>query len=111
MILDRAALDKELKLKTEEVPVGSGKVLVTEVTALEYMEVYDSEAAKNDKGDPDGSKFTAALAVRCIVDKKGQRLYGDNEADLLRNGSSSVYTKLILAVKRVNGLGVDPIKN
>lgn len=111
MILDRAALDKELKLKTEEVPVGSGKVLVTEVTALEYMEVYDSEAAKNDKGEFDGSKFAAALAVRCIVDKNGKRLYSDDEAGVLRNGSSAIYTKLVLAVKRLNGLGAEPAKN
>lgn len=110
-VLDKKSLLKALELKKETVVIEGGEVIVTEITATEYMDVYESPGAKNDKGEFDGVKFSALLAARCIVDAKGNRLFADEEADLLRNGSSSVFSKISAVVKRLNGLAGDEAKN
>ncbi len=107
MALDKSAILKAMALKSETVTIDGGEVLLQEVTATEYMEVYNSDAAKNDKGEFDGTKFTSLLATRCIIDKKGKRVFEDSDAELLRNGSTAVYTKLAMAVKRLCGLGAE----
>lgn len=107
MILDKAAIIKAMKLKTETIKIDGGEVIISEVTALEYMDAYTSDLAKDEKGEFDGTKFTSLLATRCIVDAKGKRIFDDADAELIRNGSSSIYTKIIVKVKDLNGLGAD----
>lgn len=106
MVLDKKAILNAMKLKQEKVEIDGGSVIVQEVSAAEYMEVYSSEAVKSNN-EFDGTLFTSILATRCIVDAKGKRIFDDADAETLRNGSTAVYTKIALAVKRVNGLGTD----
>lgn len=105
--LGKAAILKAMALKKETVEVEDGQILLTEVSASEYMEVFNSDAAKDDKGEFDGTRFTSLLATRCIVDDEGNRVFADDDAETLRNGSTAIYTKIALAVKRLNGLGVE----
>lgn len=105
--LGKAGILAALQLKKETLTIGDGEVTLTEITANEYMEVYGSDAAKDESGEFDGSRFTALLITRCIVDAKGKRILEDTDAEALRNGSSGTYTKLAMAVRRLNGLGLD----
>lgn len=104
---DKESLLNEVKLNTETVTIGGRGVILTEVSAAEYMDIYNSPEAKNEKGEWDGTRFTSLLVTRCIVDGKGQRMYDDADADKFRNGSTAVYTKLAAAVRRLNGLGAE----
>lgn len=103
-VLDKAGILSAGKLKSEVVKLKSGDVIVSQITATEYMEVYGSEAVKDDKGEFDGNKLTAVLAARCIVDAKGKRIFADTDADALRGMSAPIYTDIIMAVKRMTGL-------
>jgi hypothetical protein len=105
--LDKAGILKAMELKRETVTVEGGEIILTEIPADEYMEIYTSDAAKDANGEFDGTKFTALLATRCIIDKKGKRIFDDADAEQLRKGSTAVYTKIAMAVKRLNGLGID----
>lgn len=111
MVLDREAILTELKLKTERVPFGSGEVIVRELDAPGYMDAYQNPLAKGEGEGVDGEKFTALLATRCIVDEEGVRIFTDEDAELLRAGASSRYSKLVGAVNCINGLTTDPAKN
>jgi hypothetical protein len=106
MALDKQGILDALKLKTKTVTLDNGEAIITEISATEYMEVFNSDAAKDEQGEFDGTKFTALLATRCIVDADGNRIFSDAEAGLLSSGASATFLKLSSAVKDLNGIGV-----
>ena len=105
MALDKTGILNALKLRTETVPIEGGDVIIKEITADEYMELFNSDAVKNKKGELDGKIFASILATRCIVDESGNRIFKDSDASALSNGSTAVYSKIAVAVKALNGLG------
>ena len=105
MVLDKAGLLKKLELKTDKITIDGDTVRLTEISAADYMSIYNSDAVKDDKGEWDGTKFTAALACRCIIDEAGTRVFGDDDGALLSGGSTPVYKQIAEAVNRVNGMG------
>lgn len=108
MALGKKELLAELQLKKDTVTLSSGVVNIRELSAPEYLAIYHGEAAKDKDGEFDGNKFTSLLVAACVVDAKGARLFTDGEAEQLSGGSSSVYLKLALKVKELNGLGISP---
>lgn len=109
-LLDKSSILSAMALKTETVQLDGGEVIVSEVTAESYMEIWESPLAKTD-GDRDGSKFSSLLVTRCIVDGSGNRIFADDEVAALRQGSTRVYTKLVAASQRVNGMAAELPKN
>lgn len=110
MALDKAAILKAMALKTERIRVEGGEVIMSEISADDYMDAFNNPLSKTD-GEYDGTKFTALLVTRCIVNEKGQRVFDDTDIDVIRNGSSRVYTALVKAAQRLNGLSGDETKN
>jgi len=110
-LLDKNALIQALRLKTEEVKLEDGHILVTEIPAAEYMEICNNPNVKDAAGDTDGQAFMALLSAHCIVDESGCRVFEDNEAGLLANASPAAYARVLAAVQRLNGLGDDTRKN
>ena len=108
MVIDKATLLKNMALKTALIPMDGGDVSLKELSAVEYMEVYNS--LMDDKGEVDSDKLTSMLVVRSILDKKGQRMFTDEEAKTLREGSSMRYAKLAIAVNKLHTPGTD-LKN
>jgi hypothetical protein len=108
-VLTRESLIKESALKTEVIKFESGEAVVRELGADEYLDALDSPFAKTD-GKYDGPKFTALMVVRCLYDKKGKRLFTDEDGEQLRKGSFALYRKIVAVVNRVNGLDGD-VKN
>lgn len=101
----KTALLGAIKLKSETVHINGGEVIVQEVTASEYMEVHQSELSKGEDGEFDGALFASVLATHCIVDRKGNRIFEDSDAALLRGGSTTEYAKILKAVNKLNGIG------
>jgi len=99
------------KLKTETVDINSKGVIVTELTAMDYMDVLNSPLCNDAAGEWDGTIFMSLLTAHCIVDDKGNRIYADADAASLRSMSTPIYNKIVAAVKRLNGLTGDETKN
>lgn len=103
--MTREELLQAAKLKSEAVELGHGQVvIVTELSAEEYLQALDHPDVKNDDGDYNGAAFNSLLVVLCVRDGDGNRLFTDDDASLIRNGSFAVYRKLVAAVNRINGL-------
>lgn len=100
----KEAILNAMKLKSENATISGGEVIIKEVTAEEYQTLFSSETVKDLAGEFDGNVFASILATRCIVDADGNRIFEDTDAPSLRNGSSAEYTKIILTVKKVNGI-------
>lgn len=108
MILNKEQILSELKLRTEEVQLVSGSVLMSELSAADYFDLY---ASLSEGGEIDTVGFSQALVARCVVDEQGQHLFDQSETELLHKGSFTVFEKLSAAARRLNGLGKSAIKN
>jgi hypothetical protein len=105
-IHSKAAFLKAISRKSETVDISGDEVTVSELTATEYMAVYNNPRVLDEKGVVDGLKFTALLIARCVVDKDGDRMLTDDDIDMVAEGSSAAFGKLGEAVKQLNGIGV-----
>ncbi len=101
----------EMTLKKETVELATGSVIVSEASAEDYMKAYSSDLSKDENGEFSGVKFTSLLAVRSILGEDGKRMFADEEAETLRTSSSAFFTKIVAAIKRLNGLTEAEAKN
>ncbi len=106
----REQLLKAAEPKTETVTVGNITATATELSAEQYLDTLNHPTCKIDD-KYDGAAFTALLVARCMRDSDGQRIFADDDAGLLRQGSFSVYRQLAEAANRINGLMGDEVKN
>lgn len=105
MSLDKAGFLAAIARKTEPLTLPSGEIIISELTATEYMEAYSSPLVKDDKGGVDGLKLTALLITRCVVGDDGARLLTDEDIEAVKDGSSATFGQIGEVVKRLNGLG------
>ena len=99
-LITRDFLLKNRHLKRERVAfpeLGEGiEMIITELSAGAAVEF--SEAASGGKGNP------ADLAVRCLVDETGERLFKDEEAgELASRLSVVVLNKIAATTLRLSG--------
>ncbi len=93
----------------EDVPIPElgGKVITLRgLTALE-QDAYDESLWEGKPGTPE-RKFNpvnirARLVVRCAVNKKGQRLFKDEDATVLGATRTDLVQRLFLVAQRLNG--------
>lgn len=108
-MLDKSAIlaAQDLKTETVSVPEWSGDVLVRTLTAA-AREAYSSSLVGAD-GKPNGSGFKVKLLVRCIVDEAGNRVFGDEDADLLEAKSSAAIERVFKVADRLNQISTAAI--
>lgn len=111
MVLDKAALLAEMELQTEIVKLKTGNVIVKELSAVDYMEAFESPLSQDAQGEYSAVRFTALMVVRSAVDEAGDRIMADDDAEAFRNGGGSVFRKIAAAVNRVNGTTGEEAKN
>lgn len=114
MSLTRDAILGAQDIKTEEVPVPEwgGSVFVRGLTAAQR----DSFEASMFVGEGDDRKFSAEnirakLLVRCLVNEAGERLFADNEDEVLGAHSGAVLDRLFTVAQRLSGIARDDLKN
>jgi len=95
------AADCERKTKVVKVPAWGGEVIVRELNAEEYD---DYEATLFREGVKGAENARARLAVRCIVDETGVRLFSDADAALLGKKSAAAIRKVADVAQRLNKL-------
>lgn len=72
---------------------------------------YELSMDFNDEGTPqDRLNIQTKLAVRALVDKDGDRIFGDDDLDLLAAKNSEALQMIFEAAAEVNGLTKDSIR-
>jgi hypothetical protein len=108
MILNREGFLKETELKKEIVSLENGDVIVSEMSAEDYLELC--QLCKLDGSDKEGSykldvkKFNPGLVAFCVVDEKGDRIFLNEDIPLLSKRSQKQFSKIILKAQQLNGL-------
>lgn len=124
MVLDRNSLLETMKLKTEEVELDGGKVIVSELSGPDYIKLYSDPANQkatgritkvNGKDEPEMTiemgRFQAALIVYGVVDTDGKRIFKDEDIDLVARGSQGPFLKLAEVARKLNGFNGEEVKN
>jgi hypothetical protein len=60
---------------------------------------------RNGKTEPNLENMRARLAVACLVDEKGDRIFKDEDAAALGKKSSKVLERLAKVAQKLNGIG------
>jgi len=108
-MLNREELLAALQLKTEIVELDGGPVRISEISATDYLALW--ERHRRDDDTIDMATFTPELIAACLVDDEGQRLFTDADATLLARSAKAPFFQLADACRRINGLGGDEVKN
>lgn len=111
MTLTKDEFFEELSLETERVQIGKGEVVVTEIGAVDYHELYSDRANFDENGNVDMKKFINALIVRAVLDEDGNRLLTIDDIPRLAKAKPKPFIKLSNVVRRLNGLTGDEVKN
>lgn len=101
-------------LPMEEVPTpewGEGSfVFVRTMSGTERDAFEQSMLAAKKGGTTNLVNIRARLAVLCICDEKGQRLFADDDAEALGKKSAMVLDRIFEVAQRLNGIGVKDVK-
>jgi len=106
-LLSRDDILNAQDLPTERVYVDpwGGEVLVRGLTAAERDE-YEASIVrrKGQKTEVDMRNIRAKLVVRCVVDENGQRVFRDEDAELLGQKSAAAVDRIFEVAQRLSGL-------
>jgi hypothetical protein len=105
MILSREQILAAQDLRREKVavPEWGGDVFVKALTGLERDGFDMSLIGADRKADLLGAR--AKLAVRCIVDENGERLFSDDDVPHLAAKSATALERIGRVAQRLNGMG------
>ncbi len=120
-----ADIVKSVDLKKEEVEVAEwgGSVLMRELTSKErdHFEATSFVETLDDNPDKPGEKLItrrpildnlrARLVALCMVDDAGNRLFGDDEVEVLGGKSAAVLSRLFTVAQRLNGLAAKAVED
>lgn len=113
-ILTKEELFAEGALKTENVTLKSGDVIVSEIGGSDYIKLWsdpNNQKEVDGKSEVDMSRFTPALLSYSVVDEAGNRLFDEADIDRLAKFNSEVFLKLSEVARRLNGLSGEEVKN
>jgi hypothetical protein len=105
MILTREQIlaAEDLRREKVSVPEWGGDVFVKAMTGLERDSFEMSLIGVDRKAYLLGAR--GKLAVRCIVDEHGSRLFNDDDFDHLSAKSASALDRVGRVAQRLNGIG------
>lgn len=105
---DQILSSQDLKTKKVNISEWGGDVIVKCMTGGERSS-YDAEVyvGDGDKLELDKKNFRSKLLVRCLVDDKGERLFADEDFELIDKKSSKALDKIFVVARELNGIGVD----
>jgi hypothetical protein len=110
MVLDKTGVLEELKLISEEVPLGKGSVIVSEISAVEWDELISSDEFRVD-GKISEKKLQPALVARAVLNPDGSRMFTDDEAATVAHSAKKPFRAILKTVMKLNGLGDEAVKN
>lgn len=96
----------DLKPEKLEIPEWGGFVYIRKMTGRERGEI--EAYSRNGK---DLTDFRALLAVRCVCDETGKRIFTDADQAVIGQKSAEALDRILLAVTKVNALGEQGVKD
>ena len=108
MFLDKDAFLEATELKKEIMNLGSGKIIVSEMTAENYLELC--ELCKLEGSESEGSykldvkKFNPGLVAFSVVDEEGNRIFSNEDIPILAKRSQKQFSPIVLKAQKLNGL-------
>lgn len=100
LLRDAILSNKDLPVKSVEVPEWGGEVFVRTLTALELEEFTDA-ASK------DGKQVRARFAATALSDEAGKRLFTDDDVEALSNKSHSALDRVWKVGAALNGIATE----
>lgn len=110
--LDRAAIRRSgLKRELVEVEEWGGEVFIRAMSVRdreEFVELYGG-----DDEDADNAPYPADvwLALKCVCDEDGNRLFGEDDASVLLDQPMSAVQRVGKACMKLNGLTRDAVED
>lgn len=99
---------KDRRAEALEVKEWGVTVYMTELSAL-ALDSWQEEVSRRKK-DGDGMMLdSASLVARCMCDKDGNRIIGDDDLTEFSKKSGKVIKRLFDVALRVNGIGEDTV--
>ena len=110
-MLNKEELIKAMSVKTAEVKLPEGTVLVSEISANDYLDMCDLSKMEGEEPDESGvvqldmKKFNPAILVYCVVDVDGNRMFNKDDMEFLSEKvAQAPFMKLVQKAKELNGL-------
>lgn len=100
---DQIASAKDLKRETVFVEEWGGDVIVSEMDGT-ARDAWEQELANREKGQ-NLKNPRARLVVATLVDEQGQRIFADQDIDVVGSKSAKALDKVCKVAMRLNGLG------
>jgi hypothetical protein len=106
-----AVLSREAIIKSDDrqkevvsVPEWGGDVIVRAMSS-EELDSWEQWAVDQRQrwGDNICPNLRASLCVRCIVDEKGERVFGDGEVEILGRKSGAALDRIYAVAARLSG--------
>jgi hypothetical protein len=103
---DQILTADDCKREAVEVPEWGGTVYVATMTGT-ARDAWEQSLVvrRNGKSETNLENMRARLAVACIVDESGARLFKDEDAAALGAKSSRALERLAKVAQRLNGIG------
>jgi hypothetical protein len=111
MRLSRDDVLKAEDLTTEEVsvPEWGGTVLVRGMSGRERDE-FEASAMDQRSGRVNYANTRAKIAIRCVVDDEGKRLFDAADIDVLGEKSGAALDRVFAVASRLSGLADSDVK-
>ena len=110
-MLNKKELLGALALKRGIVKLPEGDVLITEMSANDYLEMCNLSKVEGQEPDEKGAiqldmkKFNPAILVYCVVDEEGKRIFDEDDMEFLAaKTAQGPFMKIVQKAKELNGL-------
>lgn len=97
---------EDLRVRTVDVPEWGGQVLVRELSAAERDDLEGETIAIENESEK-SRNLRARIVVRCVVDEKGERVFGDKDAELVGRKSGAAVDRIFQVASELSGLSKD----
>jgi hypothetical protein len=100
---------KRLQIKEVEIPEWDGTVFVREFTAEErdQMELAFTRATKSGTA---AANLRGNVAVTCLCDENGERIFTDADAAKLKQHSAAILDRIFDACLELSGMGKNSVE-
>ena len=107
-VLTRTQIEQARQLPREVVPVPElgGDVIVQGMSGTE-REAWEASIfdAEGNRRDPQDRHFRARLVIRSVVDDAGQRLFADDDVELVSAFRYDILNRLFTVAQRLSRVG------
>ncbi len=100
---------QDLPSEAVDVPEWGGSVYVRVMTGVE-RDAFEA-SLMSAGGQTNVANVRARLAVLCVCDESGQRLFGDDDVEPLGRKSAAALDRIFTIAQRINHIGAQDIED